>query len=68
MPAGEGQELIGCYVRREILEAVDRQAKLLGISRSEYLRRALLHYLREAEEEAEKVGELLGRHKGEESK
>jgi Arc/MetJ-type ribon-helix-helix transcriptional regulator len=38
------------------------------VSRSELIRAALLHYLREAEEEAEKLGELLGRHKGEESK
>jgi metal-responsive CopG/Arc/MetJ family transcriptional regulator len=48
MPVRAGEELIGCYVRKELLEAVDRQRRLLGISRSELIRRALLHYLGKA--------------------
>jgi len=69
MPAENDYEIISFAIKKKDLEKVD--ALVRGgpfVSRSELIRAALLHYLREAEEEAEKVGGLLGRHRGEESK
>jgi hypothetical protein len=64
MPAENDYEVISFAVKKSVLEKVDALVRSGSfVSRSELIRAALLHYLREAEEEAEKLGELLGRHK-----